>query len=75
MDPAQRALFVELGGKAGTAVIFTHDAVHASVVERAGGYCRKVIHTAYNFGLFSRGWIGDYTDYPALHARMPQVAM
>ena len=70
MSAEMAGLFVELGGKAGTAVLFTHDVVHASRIE-APGYCRHVIHTAYNFGLFSRGWLADHTDYEALHQKLP----
>jgi ectoine hydroxylase-related dioxygenase (phytanoyl-CoA dioxygenase family) len=44
MDEATRSMFVEIGGKAGTALIFTHDLVHCSY--NATGRCRTVLHTA-----------------------------
>ena len=69
MTPETRSLFTEIPGKPGTALIFTHNLVHASLNE--SDRCRRGIHTAYNFGLFSRGWLGDHTDYEALHEKAP----
>ena len=69
MTPETRSLFTEIPGKPGTALIFTHNLAHASLNE--SDRCRRVIHTAYNFGLFSRGWLGDHTDYEALHEKAP----
>lgn len=68
MDAATKSLLVEVGGKAGTALIFSHDLVHCSLNERGG--CRRVLHTAYNNAQFARGWLDHHTDYPALHDRL-----
>lgn len=44
MNEETKSLFVEIGGCAGTAIIFTHDLVHCSFNEH--GNCRSVLHTA-----------------------------
>ena len=44
MDEETKSLFVEIGGCAGTAIVFTHDLVHCSFNEH--GNCRSVLHTA-----------------------------
>ena len=44
MDEETKSLFVEIGGCAGTAIVFTHDLVHCSFNEH--GECRSVLHTA-----------------------------
>jgi hypothetical protein len=70
ITPETRSLFTELGGKPGTALVFTHNLVHAALNQSER--CRRVIHTAYNFGLFSRAsWLDDHTDYAALHDAAP----
>jgi len=48
MDDEARSLFVELTGKAGTAIIFTHDIIHQSYHE-ADSY-RRVVHLTYDHG-------------------------
>ena len=45
-------LFVELPLEAGSAVVFTHDILHASLSEN--DQVRRVRHLAYNFGGFTR---------------------
>lgn len=64
MEPEMRDLFVELPMKAGSALLFTHNLIHASLNESDG--VRRLIHTAYNFGLLARGWFADCTDYERL---------
>lgn len=48
MNEEARSLFVELTGKAGTAIIFTHDIIHQSHHE-ADSY-RRVVHLTYDHG-------------------------
>ena len=64
MEPEMRDLFVEISMKAGSALLFTHNLIHASVNE--SDKVRRLIHTAYNFGLLARGWLADHTDYEKL---------
>jgi len=63
-------LFVELPLKAGSAVIFTHDILHASLSEN--DRIRRVLHLAYNFGGFTRTWLADETDYDRLYEEAPE---
>ncbi|MDA0841608.1 MAG: phytanoyl-CoA dioxygenase family protein [Planctomycetota bacterium] len=70
MEPSVRELFVELTMKAGSALLFTHDAIHASINESEK--VRRLIHTAYNFGLFARGWLADHADYERLFNEAPE---
>ena len=48
MNEDVRSLFVELTGKAGTAVVFTHDIIHQSYHE-TDSY-RRVVHLTYEHG-------------------------
>ena len=61
VNPGLRDLFVELPVKAGSAVVFTHDILHASISENDG--VRRVLHLAYNFCAITRTWFADETDY------------
>ncbi|MDP7250566.1 MAG: phytanoyl-CoA dioxygenase family protein [Planctomycetota bacterium] len=70
MAPSVRELFVELPMKAGSALLFTHDVIHASVNESEN--VRRLLHTAYNYGLFSRGWLADHADYERLFDEAPE---
>jgi hypothetical protein len=70
MEPPARELFDEPTMKAGSVLLFTHDAIHASINE--SDKVRRLIHTAYNFGLFARGWLADHTDYERLFDEAPE---
>jgi ectoine hydroxylase-related dioxygenase (phytanoyl-CoA dioxygenase family) len=59
-----RDLFVELPVKAGSAVVFTHDILHASISEN--DVVRRVLHLAYNFCGITRWWFAEKTDYDHL---------
>ena len=48
LTPTQRENFVELTGKAGTVVIFTHDIIHTSWHET--DTYRRVVHCTYQTG-------------------------
>ena len=48
MNEDVRSLFVELTGKAGTAIVFTHDIIHQSYHE-TDSY-RRVVHLTYDHG-------------------------
>ena len=67
---ALKDLFVELPLKAGSALVFTHDILHASFSENEG--MRRVLHLAYNFGGFTRTWLADETDYDRLYEEAPE---
>ena len=64
LDDALRDLFVELPVKAGSAVVFTHDILHASLTENDGA--RRVLHLAYNFCGITRWCFAEETDYDRL---------
>lgn len=69
MEGSLKRLFVELTAPAGSAVLFTHDILHASCNESEK--VRRVLHVAYNYGGFSRGWLAEHTDYERLFAAAP----
>ncbi len=65
MDEETKSLFVEIGGRAGTAIIFTHDLVHCSFNEHGG--CRSVLHTACAW-LHSACMLSPHTHATYVHA-------
>ena len=70
VDKSLKDLFVELPVSAGSAVVFTHDILHASISENEGS--RRVLHLAYNFCGITRWWFAEKTDYDRLFEEAPE---
>ena len=70
VEDTLKEMFVELTVAAGSAVVFTHDILHASLSD--SDRPRRVMHLAYNFGGISRGWLADETDYGRLFEEAPE---
>lgn len=59
LKPADKEMFIEITGKAGTAVLFTHDIIHHSWHEK--DTYRRVIHLIFGNGCSVPGpvWAGN----------------
>ena len=71
--PSQRAMFEELTGKAGTAVIFVHDLIHASWHET--DTYRRVVHMTFSSQSAAQGSDDDDTATVGGHDKEGKAVM